>query len=259
MKVAGNCEAKILTEKRLLLLRPIPGDFLFFQKFFESKEKKEARDNQTYCIEVKLDLPAKERTYKQNDTMWKLIEIIFQSQNGRKPDKDEKYDLYLDILDAYADRKVNKLTGKLRAIHISESDVYQAAQLIQACLDIIVDMCDLSTDLQADVKQIVSRWHTWRGTLERDPLDYVDPEYARTINEKYWRERHPVSEASGKPGVQLCHIISRGAGGAEEPWNWMALTVEEHNYQHAKGWDAFLKMYPHLKGKVERAKILVRG
>jgi hypothetical protein len=39
-------------------------------------------------------------------------------------------------------------------------------------------------------------------------------------------------------------------------WNWIALTPEEHADQHQRGWDGFLQIYPHLCGRVERARRL---
>jgi hypothetical protein len=34
------------------------------------------------------------------------------------------------------------------------------------------------------------------------------------------------------------------------------MTPEEHEQQHRMGWDGFLRIYPHLLGKVERARRL---
>jgi hypothetical protein len=32
------------------------------------------------------------------------------------------------------------------------------------------------------------------------------------------------------------------------------MTPEEHEQQHRRGWDEFLMVYPHLRGRVERAR-----
>jgi hypothetical protein len=74
-----------------------------------------------------------------------------------------------------------------------------------------------------------------------------------------WRERHPYSEASGRTGdIVRAHIVSRGSDAAdiEKTWNWIALLHEEHMQQHQIGWDAFLQIYPHLRGRVDRARRL---
>jgi hypothetical protein len=39
-------------------------------------------------------------------------------------------------------------------------------------------------------------------------------------------------------------------------WNWIALLPEEHEAQHRTGWDGFLDIYPHLRGRVRRARNL---
>jgi hypothetical protein len=77
--------------------------------------------------------------------------------------------------------------------------------------------------------------------------------------EAEWRQKHPYSEASGKGGnIDRAHIVSRGADAPdiEKAWNWMALLHEEHMQQHRIGLDAFLQIYPHLRGRVERARKL---
>lgn len=66
------------------------------------------------------------------------------------------------------------------------------------------------------------------------------------------------SEASGRcERLELAHIVSRGADYAdiEESWNIIVLTHDEHRQvQHQKGWDVFLETYPHLRGRVEKAR-----
>jgi hypothetical protein len=79
------------------------------------------------------------------------------------------------------------------------------------------------------------------------------------LPESEWRKKHPYSEASAKNGpIVRAHIVSRGADGRdiEASWNWLALTREEHQLQHDKGWDYFLRVYPHLKGRIDRARRL---
>jgi hypothetical protein len=79
------------------------------------------------------------------------------------------------------------------------------------------------------------------------------------VTEETWRDRHPYSAASGKGGdIERAHIVSRGADhpDLEKSWNWIALLQDEHLEQHRIGWDAFLQIYPHLRGRVERARRL---
>jgi hypothetical protein len=246
-----------IQDKGVVWMRPNPEDSIAFEKFFFYLAKRQEKSEETIYPIVTLDVPARERTYKQNNTLWALIRIIFESMNGRKPTKDEAYELYLDILAEYAERVPSRFSGALRPIHISESDTRHAAQLIQACFDIIVDYCDLTVDLQADVRKLFYAWHDWRGKQDFDPLDCADND--REIAEREWREKHKISDASGVGGViEKAHIVSRGANVAaiDKPWNWLALTPEEHRLQHQHGWGEFLAQYPHLRGRVERARKL---
>jgi len=56
------------------------------------------------------------------------------------------------------------------------------------------------------------------------------------------------------------HIVSAGSDIAdyEQSWNWIRALRSIHKRQHDKGWSAVLKEYPHLKGKVERARRLAQ-
>lgn len=259
MKVSGACEAVMIPQKGVVWLKPNPADLQVFMRFFSTKAKKEERFEKKILPVVTLDLPAEGRTFKQNNTLWALITIIFVSMNGKKPTAEEKQELYLDILEEYADRVPTRFTHRLRPIHMSESDTVHAAKLIQACFDILRDYCDLNMDLQADVRTLFWEWHRWRGGLERDPLDY-DEETEKAVDEGEWRASHMVSDASGVGGaIEKAHIVSRGADAQDidEPWNWLALLPEEHRFlQHQNGWAAFLEKFPHLEGRVKRAREL---
>lgn len=124
-------------------------------------------------------------------------------------------------------------------------------------MDIIIEQCQLEPDQEADVKALINDWTLWRGDLEFDPLDYKDDEFKVPVTEKEWYELHKISEASGRGPIEKCHIISRGADTIEEPWNWMALTHQEHiGVMHQGGWTTLMARYPRLKGKVERAREL---
>jgi hypothetical protein len=109
------------------------------------------------------------------------------------------------------------------------------------------------------VQEVLEEWEAWRGGLETDCTDYTDREQTRTLAEEEWRAKRVYSEASGRGGpIERAHIVSRGADAAdiEMSWNWIALTPDEHVDQHRRGWDEFLRIYPHLRGRVERARRL---
>ena len=102
----------------------------------------------------------------------------------------------------------------------------------------------------------------FRASQDVDPLQGTYDKGSVSATEKFWRERHRVSDASGKGGqIELAHIVSRGADCRfkDEPWNWLALTPQEHRgIQHQKGWDELLRIFPHLSGRVEHARNLAR-
>jgi hypothetical protein len=109
------------------------------------------------------------------------------------------------------------------------------------------------------VQSVLQEWEAWRGGLEKDHTDYADMEGTQMLSEKEWRKTHIYSEASGRGGIiQRAHIVSRGSDAAdiEASWNWLALLPEEHEQQHRIGWEGFLQIYPHLRGRVERARKL---
>jgi hypothetical protein len=227
-------------------------------RIFAKKNEWEGRTNKEFYFQLELDLRYQKRTFKQNSSVWVLVTAIFESMEGRLPDEDEKYGLYLDLLEQYADKIPNRFGG-LRPIHISEANSMEGARFIDGLLYHLATMCDLNMDTQSTVVDIMFQWEEWRGGLEIDPVDYSDLGCTMLLTEAEWRQKHTVSEASGKGGrIELAHIVSRGADAPdiEKAWNWMALLHEEHMQQHQVGWDRFLQIYPHLRGRVERARNL---
>jgi hypothetical protein len=231
---------------------------ILIDRLFSKKKEFEDRNGKEYFLQAELDLRYQKRTLKQNSTVWALITAIFQSMERRPPDEDEKQSLYLDLLEEYADKVPNRFGG-LRPVHISESNSAQGARFIDGLLYHLSTMCDLDMDTQTDVIDVMQQWEEWRGSLDRDPADYEDIACTRLLTGEEWRQKHLVSEASGRGGqIVRAHIVSRGAdaGDIEKSWNWVALLWEEHGQQHQIGWDNFLQIYPHLKGRVDRARKL---
>jgi hypothetical protein len=228
-------------------------------QLFDKKKEWEERNKKEFRLWVTLDLRYQDRTIKQNSTVWVLVEAIWRSMEKDPPTEEEKYSLYLDLLEVYADKVKSRITGELRPIHISESNSIEGARLIDGLLYHLATMCNLELDAQSTVIDVLWEWEQWRGDQEIDPIDYADPECTRLLTEAEWRERRRVSDASGQGGqIERAHIVSRGADAAdvEKAWNWIALTHEEHMDQHRIGWDTFLQIYPHLRGRVKRARRL---
>ena len=92
-----------------------------------------------------IDAQFQKRSFKQLNAVWKLVEVIFESMENRKPTESEKYDLYLDLLELYADKVPSKLRkDTLRSVHISESNTVAAARFIDGLLYHLATDCQLS-------------------------------------------------------------------------------------------------------------------
>jgi hypothetical protein len=260
MKIAFPAQAVWLNKKdgsgRCVVLKEADSKYTaLIQKLFAKKDDWEKRNNKEYYLHVELNLQYQKRTFRQNSAVWVLVTAIFQSMEGRLPDEEEKYSLYLDLLEEYAD-KVQGRFGKLRPAHISESNSLEGARFIDGLLYHLATMCELDYGAQTSVIEVMQEWIEWRGALDKDPADYTDLQCSEMAPLEVWKEKRPYSEASGRGGaIVRAHIVSQGADAAdiEKSWNWVALTWEEHQLQHDIGWDEFLRIYPHLKGRVERA------
>ena len=224
-------------------------DIPLVKKLFDSKRSRELRNGREIFLKCEIDAPYQTKTFKQLASVWKLITVIFESMEDRRPTEEEKYDLYLDLLEEYADKVPSKInTNALRNVRISESNTVSAARFIDGLLFHLVTMCDLTSkyNLQADVRSVLYEWSNWVGQQ--------DIEVRRDVAE--WKEKSVYSEASGLGGDVDCHhILSRGAYPQyeSETWNFLALTREEHSFFHSAGVSAFIEKYPHLQGKIDNA------
>lgn len=248
MKITGFFHG-VLYKNQIVLRAADSKDLQLIYKLFNGKKSREERSKSEILLKCDIDAQFQHRSYKQLNSVWKLITVIFESMEGRKPTESERYDLYLDLLEEYADKTPSRFRkDTLRAVHISESNTVAAARFIDGLLYHLATQCELNYDLQADVRKVLYEWEIWRGKQKHDFKDDM------TVSE--WRERAVYSEASGLGGSVDCHhIVSRGAAPqfANCAWNVLALTREEHEFFHAHGWNVFLEKYPHLRGKVERA------
>lgn len=260
MEIRVPVKAVLEKDGSILLKTTNRLNFELVRSLFKKKQEWEQRNNKEYYLQAHLELNYQKRTYKQNRAVWILVTAIFESMEGRKPTEKEKYALYLDLLELYADKVPNRFKkNAVHPVHISDSNSAQGARFIDGLLYHLATECDLEYGTQITVQQIFQQWEEWRGSLEVDPIDYRDIDCTDLMPEAEWRQKHPYSEASGRGGhIVLAHIVSRGSNalGIDKSWNWIALLHEEHKQQHDIGWDAFLQIYPHLRGRVERARRL---
>ena len=122
-------------------------DLPLLEKLFASKKEREMRSGEKILLNCTIDAPLQKRTVKEMNTAFKLISLIFESQEGRKPTEDEKMSLYYDLLETLADKVPVKGGEKLRPVHLSEADTMQAARFIDGLLYELVVSCDLPRDL----------------------------------------------------------------------------------------------------------------
>lgn len=243
MEFTANCI--IREESGNIILEPLtPEERALFFKSIGCKKN-------IYVVNCKS--PRKDKTYKQIKTVWKLIGIIFESQEGRKPTSEELNNMYEDLLEEYAMKRKSALTGKLIPVHVSRADSSQMAYFVEGLMLHLSQYCDLPMDAQTEVRALLFEWEYFRGMND-------DPEKIQCTEEIY-RERHPFSEASGRGGaLHLHHIVTKGSH--EElrhiTANWVMLTWDEHKEIHEIGDEAFLEKYPHLRPKFEKAKSLRR-
>lgn len=243
----------ILYNDKIILKPTNPKDWIFIKRLFESKNQREKRNGEEILLKCEIEAGFHKKTFKQLRAIWKLVEVIFRSdsENHRLPTKQEKYELYLDLLEVYGDKRPNRFNNAiLQPIHISDANTLEAAHFIDGLLYHISTITDLQYDLSATVRSILYDWEIWRGKQDIDINDN------RSIEEM--RNTIRYSEASGECGqIEFAHIVSRGSDAVDidEPWNLIALTVEEHRYiQHNNGWTEFLRRFPHLEGRIKRAR-----
>lgn len=218
------------------------GDLALFDKMMQG-------GSETYT--GTFSTPKKERTYSQLRTVWKLVTIIFQSMEYRKPTEDERYNLYLDLLDEYGEKRMNPINGRLIPVHVSDKDPKACAYFIEGLMLHLAQYCDLQMDAQTQVRSLLFEWELHTGKY--------GSEFVHQITESEYKLRHPISEASGKGGtLHLHHIVPKGECEAlrHVTANWVMLTEDEHMELHRIGVDSWLNKYPHLVPKFARAKQL---
>lgn len=223
-----------------------------------------SEDSAGKYVTVAVSLQKGTKTFEQVKTIWALISILFQAQNGREPTIEESTALYMSLIFQYAER-IPDVRNHENTIPVTLSDmsIAQAARFIQditteVIMSIDLNHSELEQKLRCDVSEIFNQFQEYKGSQKNDPTDFGSN--GELLTTKQWVEKHTISMASGIAGnLEIAHIVSKGTAPQYRDccWNFLRLTHDEHiEIQHKQGWEVFLRIYPHLKGRVNRAREL---
>lgn len=237
-----------------LLLPATPGDRKILDSFCEEATN--------HIITVTANYSRSKKTYDQVKTVFALTSILFECNYDRTPSSSENELMYRSLLEEYAPKTESMLNPDIKVpIPLSQMSVSEAAEFIQALIDLIMENCDLTDKQQVDVKQIFEEFHANCGYGKNNPIDY--DKNGNLLSEEEWRRKNDYSFASGIKGsddivLHLHHIISRGARKdlIDNPTNWIMLTAEEHMFYHEKGWAEFLAVYPSCAERIRNDFII---
>lgn len=209
-------------------------------------------------VRVVAEVAKSKKSYDQVKTVFALIEIIFQIDNNRKPTEHEKALYYSYLLNQYGEKELVSVSGQepvMQAIGLSSMTRAQATRFISSLMAHVCEHCQLPDYLIDDMNGLFEVFAVHKGKMEVDFADTdADGEY---LSIDAWIKLNNCSHATGKTDcLEIAHIVSKGTAPQFRDcvWNFLRLTHDEHMEQHAKGWDNFIKLYPHIKGRVERAR-----
>lgn len=218
---------------------------------------------------ISLDLETKYKTHTRAsmNTFYGIIRFIAWCEVGHKPKEEDMWWHIEDAIERYAPEKKHPITGKMTKVRPGDPRLTtkEMSYMIQHTLNDLaqMDIPDMVMDaIGPDMKKLWTAWYKWRyDELEDDPL-FPDE---LTMEWEEYKEHNPVCEFSGvghteEDPLERMHIVSGGSdpGDYEEPWNWIRAKHSIHQWQHNNGWQPILKVYPHMKGKIMRARQLAK-
>lgn len=216
-----------------------------------------------------LDLETWYRTHTRAsmNTFYGIIRFIAWAEVGHKPKEEDMWWHIEDAIERYAPELKHPITGEMAKVRPGDPRLttVQMSKMIQGVLNDLAQMDIPEYVMDAigpDMKKLWESWYAWRyDELENDPLF---PEEL-SMDWGNYCEDHPVCEFSGRGGteedpLERMHIVSGGSSpeNYEEPWNWIRALHSIHQWQHQNGWLPLLKAYPHMKGKIMRARTLAK-
>lgn len=190
-----------------LLLPATNKDKILLNSFCESLGSRYARMTASFTRSNK--------SYDQVKTVFALVSILFECNYDRVPNSSELDRMYRDLLEEYGPREPSLLRqGETVAIPLSRMSKIQAAEFINALINLIMENCDLSDKQQIDVKQIFEEFQS-NNFGAKNPTDYHKDGTMLTVEE--WRKKNNFSFASGVKGtvenpLHLHHIVTKKPG-----------------------------------------------
>jgi len=213
---------------------------------------------------LKVNTVQNRRSNNQNTTLRGIERFIFIAENGYEPTKDDLYWIHEGLLEKYSTWTINPRNGVSTPKRTSDPSMSttEMAKIVQGALDTLATMQipqSILNEIGNDMKKLWENWYRWRYDQKKDPLFEAENELTW---EKY-KSLHPVCELCGLPDNEYdplirMHIVSKGADLAsyERPWNWLRSHNSHHILQHNEGWKIIEKSYPHIVGKLKRAKLM---
>lgn len=194
-------------------------------------------------------------SFEQVEAFWSVVRVICL-EDYRRSSRHLLDTIYRGILEEYGPpEEIERYKGKLITWRktLSEMNWTERSQMIEGAIAEASARVGGDFHKAVQVRNYMVEWKNWRYAVKKDKLD----ETYQDLND--YKRRVPYCEATSEylgSGGHLAHIVSRGAGGENfEAWNFLHLGAEPHlMLQHQKGWVAFLRLYPHLLGKVNAAR-----
>jgi len=213
---------------------------------------------------LKIENVKNRRSNSQHTTLRGIERFIFIAENGYEPSKDDLYWIHEGLLEKYSIWTINPRNGvstPKRTSNPSMSTV-EMAKIVQGALDSLSVMQipkEVLNEIGHDMKKLWENWYRWRYDQDKDPLFEAENE----LDWEKYKELHPVCEFCSLPDYEYdplirMHIVSKGAniGAYERAYNWIRAHNSHHILQHNEGWEIIEKSYPHIIGKLKRARLM---
>lgn len=219
--------------------------------------------------DITLDLETwyKTHTRASMNTFYGIIRFIAWTEVGHRPTEEDMWWHIEDAIERYAPEMNHPITGRESKVRPGDPRLttVHMSKMIQGVINDLaqMDIPEYVLDsIGPDMKKLWTSWYKWRyDQTEDDPLfaDEMDMDWDE------YCEYHPVCEFTGIADSEMdplerMHIVTGGSSpeNYEQSWNWLRAKHSVHKWQHDLGWNKVLQFYPHMKGKIARARILAK-